>query len=236
MIDLHTHIIPNVDDGSKSIEDTFELLKEAARVGFTDVILTPHYIKGYYETDTKIREYWVESIARVLEELKIPIKVHVGNEIYVCEDIDELVYQNIVSTLNNSKYVLVELPMNNNIKYLEEVIFKLSNLDKVPIIAHPERYSYFQKDIKILIELHNKGVLFQSNYGSILGLYGEEPKKALTKMLKENIIDFLGTDVHRPDTIYQLVEDSKKKIKKIIGEKELEKLTTFNAEKMILNI
>ena len=75
MIDLHTHIIPSVDDGSKSIEDTFELLKEAARVGFTNVILTPHYIKGYYETDTKIREYWVESITKVLEELKIPIKV-----------------------------------------------------------------------------------------------------------------------------------------------------------------
>ena len=79
-----------------------------------------------------------------------------------------------MSCLNNSKYVLFELPMNSNITYLEEVIFKITNLDKIPIIAHPERYSYVQKDIELVKKLHEKGVLFQSNYGSILGIYGEE--------------------------------------------------------------
>lgn len=235
MIDIHTHIIPKVDDGSKSVEETFELFKEAVNEGFTDIILTPHYIKEYYETNTNIREYWVKSIQDSLYQLDIPIKVYVGNEVYVCEDIDELIFRNKVSCLNNSRYIMFELPMNSNITYLEEVIFKITNLDKVPIIAHPERYSYVQKDIKLVQELHEKGVLFQSNYGSILGIYGEGAKKALEKLLKSNCIDFLASDVHFKNSIYPLIKESKKKIKKIIGTEELNKLTTINPRRILLN-
>ena len=108
MVDIHTHIIPNVDDGSKSIEDTFALFREAAEEGFSDIILTPHYIKGYYETDTNVREFWVKSIQETLDKLDIPVNVYVGNEIYVCENMDELICRNLVSCLNNSKYVLFE--------------------------------------------------------------------------------------------------------------------------------
>lgn len=235
MIDIHTHIIPKIDDGSKAIEETFEIFKEAANEGFTDIILTPHYIRGYYETNTNIREFWTKSIQDTLNQLDIPIKVYVGNEVYVCEDIDELIFRNEVSCLNNSRYVLFELPMNSNITYLEEVIFKITNLDKVPIIAHPERYSYVQKDIKLVQKLHEKGVLFQSNYGSILGLYGEGSKKALEKLLKSNCIDFLASDVHFKNSIYPLIKESKKKIKKIIGTEELNKLTTINPRRILLN-
>ena len=106
MIDIHTHIIPKIDDGSKSIEETFEIFKEAANEGFTDIILTPHYIRGYYETNTNIREFWTKSIQDTLKQLDIPVKVYVGNEVYVCEDIDELIFRNKVSCLNNSRYVL----------------------------------------------------------------------------------------------------------------------------------
>lgn len=235
MVDIHTHIIPNIDDGSKSVEETFEIFKEASKVGFTDIILTPHYIKEYYETDTNVREYWVKSIQDTLEQLDIPIKVYVGNEIYVCEDMDELVFKNIVSCLNNSRYVLFELPMNSNIAYLEEIIFKITNLDKVPIVAHPERYSYVQKNIEVVQKLHEKGVLFQSNYGSILGMYGERAKKVLEKLLKSNSIDFLASDVHVPNSIYPLIKESHNKIKKIIGTEELNKLITINPQKVILN-
>lgn len=235
MIDIHTHIIPNIDDGSNSIEETFALLKEAVDAGFTDVILTPHYIKEYYETNTNIREYWVKSIQEALNKLEIPIKVYVGNEIYVCEDMDKLIFENDVSTLNNSKYVLFELPMNTNIKYLDEIIFKITNLDKVPIIAHPERYSYVQKNIELVQKLHEKGVLFQSNYGSILGLYGDGAKKTVEKLLKHGAIDFFGSDVHATNSIYPMIEKSKKKIGKIVGTEELNKLTTINPRKILLN-
>lgn len=235
MVDIHTHIIPEIDDGSKSVEQTFELFKEAVAVGMTDIILTPHYIKGYYETNTNIREYWVKSLQDTLNKLEIPINVYIGNEVYVCENMDELIDKNIVSCLNNSKYVLFELPMNSNIKYLDQIIFNIFNLDKVPIIAHPERYSYVQKNINIIKKLREQGVLFQSNYGSILNLYGESARKTLEKLLKEDLIDFLASDVHMPNSIYPLIKESKKRIKKIIGTEELNKLTTVNPRRILLN-
>lgn len=235
MVDIHTHIIPNIDDGSKSVEETFEIFKEAVEEGFTDIILTPHYIKGYYETNTNVRKYWVKSIQDTLNKLEIPVNVYVGNEVYVCEDMDELIYRNIISCLNDSKYVLFELPMNSNIKYLDQIIFKIFNLDKIPIIAHPERYSYVQKNIDIIRKLREKGVLFQSNYGSILNLYGEGARKTLEKLLKEDLIDFLASDVHMPNSIYSIIGESKKKILKIIGPQKLKKLTTINPTKVILN-
>ena len=235
MIDIHTHIIPSIDDGSKSVEETFELFKEAAEAGFTDIILTPHYINGYYETNTNIREYWVKSLQETLNKLEIPIRVFVGNEIYICENMDELISNNIVSPLNNSKYILFELPMNTNVAYLEKIIFRIINIDKIPILAHPERYSYVQKDISIIEKLRQQGVLFQANYGSIVGLYGDDTRKTLEKLLKKDLIDFVASDVHIKKSIYTVVDDAKKRLKKIIGNDKLEKLTTYNPQKIILN-
>ena len=235
MIDIHTHIIPSIDDGSKSVEETFELFKEAAEAGFTDIILTPHYINGYYETNTNIREYWVKSLQETLNKLEIPIRVFVGNEIYICENMDELISNNIVSPLNNSKYILFELPMNTNVAYLEKIIFRIINIDKIPILAHPERYSYVQKDISIIEKLRQQGVLFQAKYGSIVGLYGDDTRKTLEKLLKKDLIDFVASDVHIKKSIYTVVDDAKKRLKKIIGNDKLEKLTTYNPQKIILN-
>lgn len=235
MIDIHTHIIPNIDDGSKSVESSFEMFKEASKVGFTDIILTPHYIKDFNENSVNIREYWVKSLNDALKELKIPIKVYVGNEVYVCENLDELIYYKKASTLNNSRYVLFELPMNNTIMYLEQVIFKIFNLGMTPVLAHPERYSYIQKDISYAEKLHDKGVLFQSNYGSIVDIYGRQIKKTIIKLLKKDLVDFFASDVHKPDTIYPVVGESLTKIEEIVGKERLNEITTNNPKKIILN-
>ena len=235
MIDIHSHIIPNIDDGAQSVKETFEIFREAQKKGFTDIILTPHYIKEYYVTNTYIRKFWVKSIQETLNKLQIPIKVYVGNEIYILEDMDKLIYEKQVSCLNDSKYVLFELPMNSEIKYLDEIIFKIFNIDKVPIIAHPERYSFVKKDISIVKRLRENGVLFQGNYGSMLELYGKDAKKTLEKLLKEDLITFMASDVHRPNSIYNTIDQALEKTKQIVGEKKLKELTTINPGKVILN-
>ena len=235
MIDIHSHIIPNIDDGAQSVKETFEIFREAQKKGFTDIILTPHYIKEYYVTNTYIRKFWVKSIQETLNKLQIPIKVYVGNEIYISEDMDKLIYEKQVSCLNDSKYVLFELPMNSEIKYLDEIIFKIFNIDKVPIIAHPERYSFVKKDISIVKRLRENGVLFQGNYGSMLELYGKDAKKTLEKLLKEDLITFMASDVHRPNSIYNTIDQALEKTKQIVGEKKLKELTTINPGKVILN-
>lgn len=235
MIDLHSHIIPKIDDGSGSIEETFNILKEAVNSGFTDIISTSHYIENHYEADVAERKAWINALQMNLNEKKIPIKLYNGTEAYVSLELDNLIKSNKIATLNNSRYILFELPMNSELKYLNEVICKLLDLKLVPIIAHPERYIYVQQDPNILIELINKGVMFQSNYGSIVGIYGKKAKLTVEKLLKANMIHFLGTDTHKQNTIYPIINEILLKLEKIVGEEKLKQLTETNPRLVIEN-
>ena len=106
MIDIHTHILPNIDDGSKSIEETFNLIKEAKSVGFDSIVLTSHYREGYYETNSPEREVWLDAIRENLEAKTIDIKLYLGNEIYMSENIIKLLEEGKATTMNNTSYVL----------------------------------------------------------------------------------------------------------------------------------
>jgi len=112
MIDIHTHILPNIDDGSRSIEETFNLIKEAQNVGFEAIILTSHYMEGYYETDQKEREVWINAICQNLDAKNINIDLYSGNEIYMTENIIKLLEEGKASTINDTSYVLFEMPLN----------------------------------------------------------------------------------------------------------------------------
>ena len=176
MIDFHSHILPNIDDGSRSIEETFNLIKEAESVGFEAIISTSHYIEGYYETNTPEREVWINAIYENLKNKDISIKLYLGNEIYLSENIMELLENAKASTINDTSYVLFELPMNNEPLNLYNIIYEMMQNKLVPVLAHPERYSFVQKDPELIYDLIEKGVLMQCNYGSIIGQYGEKAR------------------------------------------------------------
>ncbi len=224
MIDFHSHIIPNIDDGSKSMEDTLAMVKEAKSVGFTDIVATSHYIENYYETDEEIRKEFVKQIQSKVDGINIII----GNEIYVTQNIVNLLKEKRASTINNTHYVLFELPMNSNILYLKDVIFSLLENRYIPIIAHPERYSYVQKNPNWVIEYIDMGVLFQANLGSAIGMYGKDAQKTLELLLKNNMIHFLGSDAHRKNSVYKHIPETIKRIEKIIGSEMTYQLTTAN--------
>lgn len=228
MIDLHSHIIPKIDDGSGSIEETFNILKEAVNNGFTDIISTSHYIENYYEADVEERKAWITALQMNLNEKKIPINLHIGTEAYASLELKQFVKDNKVATLSNSRYLLFELPMNSKPKYLEEVIYDILDLKLIPIIAHPERYAYVQQNPNMLIELINKGVMFQSNFGSIIGLYGKNAKNTVEKLLKSDMIHFLGTDTHKQNTIYPMINEILIKLEKTIGKDKIKQLTETN--------
>lgn len=235
MIDFHSHILPNIDDGSRSIEETFNLIKEAESVGFEAIISTSHYIEGYYETNTPEREVWINAIYDNLKNKDISINLYLGNEIYLSENIMELLENAKASTINDTSYVLFELPMNNEPLNLYNIIYEMMQNKLVPVLAHPERYSFVQKDPELIYDLIEKGVLMQCNYGSIIGQYGEKARIIVKKMLENNMVHFLGTDVHRQNTIYPLIPTINKKISDIIGEEKLEKLTTINPKLALQN-
>lgn len=228
MIDFHTHILPNIDDGSRSIEETFNLINEAKNVGFEAIISTSHYIEEYYETNAPEREVWINAIYENLQAKNIDIKLYLGNEIYISENIIKLLEEGKASTINDTSYVLFEMPLNVEPMNLYDVIYEMMQYKLVPILAHPERYSFVQKEPELIYDLIEKGVLMQANYGSILGIYGEKPKMIVRKFLESNMIHFLGTDVHRQNTIYPKVPEALVEIKQIVGEEKLKELTTIN--------
>ena len=188
MIDIHSHLVYGVDDGSKTIEDTIYMLKEAKKVGFTDIICTPHYMESNYEVPCNEIFNRILNVQKLTEEINI--KIHQGNEIYANENIIEYIKSKQAMSLNNSRYVLIEFPMQNKPMNIDQVIYLLLQEGKTPIVAHPERYSYVRETPNMLLEYIEQGVLFQTNYGSIIGVYGNEIKETAKKLLTHNMIHF----------------------------------------------
>ena len=215
MTDIHSHILFDVDDGSRNIDESIELLKKMYELGFKNVILTSHYIEGSeYCCENKEKKIKFKEIQKKLDEQDIDINIFLGNEILINNNIYDLIKTGKIHTLNNTRYILVELPFHNQIINLEDVIYELKIKGLIPIIAHPERYSYFQDNYKEVDRLREEGFLFQANYASILGYYGKESQKLLKYMLKKHYIDYFGTDIHR--TTKTFVLDNFEKIEKQI--------------------
>lgn len=215
MTDVHSHILFGIDDGSRTILESVELLKKLKSVGFNNVILTPHFIldstyNSNYESNIKI---YNELKERLISE-NIDINIYLGNEIFIDKNIPTLLEKNIITSLNETKYVLVEFPMHNKLLNIEDILYEIRSKGYEVVIAHPERYDAFKEDYSIVDTLREDGFLFQSNYSSILGYYGKDSIKLLKYMLKRHYIDFLGTDIHRIEKTY--VIDNFKKIEKHI--------------------
>lgn len=231
MIDFHSHILPNIDDGSRSLNETIYMIEEAKKAGFTKIISTSHYIDGYYEANEEQR-------AKLLNEVKENfqgMELYLGNEIYITNQMTDLLSEKKASTINNSKYVLFELPMNTKAMDVKEVVFRLMEKGYVPIIAHPERYKYVKENIEYVRELADMGVLFQSNYGSSIGMYGKKAQKTQKRLLEEGLIQFFGSDVHTVEQVYTKMPKILKKLRKIISEEELEQFSTVNPQKVLNN-
>lgn len=235
MIDFHSHIIPEIDDGSRSIEETMLLLKEAKNAGFNTIISTSHYLTGTYEFDESSRNQFLEVIQKGASNLNINIELKLGSEIYACYDIVELLKEHKASTINGTNYVLFELPMQMEMLNLKNIIYNLLGNGYRPIIAHPERYSYVKEDPNWLIEYLELGVLFQANYGSIIGMYGKEAQKTVKLLLKNNMIHFLGSDAHKAKTIYVKMPEIVQELRKVLERDEFKKLTRLNAQVVLEN-
>ncbi len=235
MIDFHSHILPNIDDGARSIEETFNLIREAKNVGFDAIISTSHYIEGYYETDQPEREVWINAIYENLQAKNIDIKLYLGNEVYISENLIKLLEQGRASTINDTNYVLFELPLKIEPMNLYQVVYEMLQYKLVPVLAHPERYSFVQKDVDLVYDLIKAGVLMQCNYGSIIGQYGERAQLLVKKFLQNNMVHFLGSDVHRQKTIYPKIPQILPQIDELIGEDKLIELTTTNPQLALKN-
>lgn len=236
MKDLHSHYLPGVDDGSKNIEMTLKMLENAKKVGITDIVFTPHYVlESEFMSSYQENKNIFNNIVGYASDLDI--NIYLGNEVYCPDDLVELYKTGNIATINNSKYMLIEIPMHTRVNNLKSIFFELINYGITPILAHPERYTAYHDEIDFFYELRSMGVLLQLNLLSLIGLYGKKEKKMAKKLLKNNLYSFIGSDIHSANIErYMEIPKALKKLKKYVGEDKYLELTEENFEKVVNNV
>lgn len=221
MTDPHLHILNNLDDGSRSTEESLQILSELSSLGFTDVICTPHYISDSdYNKNNLTKNTTRKQLQTLADQMGIKIKLHAGNEIYIDADMIRSLLLNRAQAINN-QYILFEMPFHNPINGVGGIVAALQQRGYSLIVAHPERYTYFQNNYELANRFRQLGVSFQCNFGSIIGLYGPEARKAMIYFLKHDMVDFLGTDIHHANSeVVKNFKNIERKIKHIIGKKK----------------
>lgn len=201
MIDMHNHVLFGLDDGCKTIEESIQMIQKAVSVGVTDLICTPHYapLRGYVASWELITNNFKKLEQRV-QELQIPIHLYLGREIDEVKHIEELLQNKTVQTLNNTTYVLVDFGMNKT--DIDEYCYELIINGYKPIIAHPERYNYIT-DYKDFHKWKKTGALLQINASSLFHPKNKQVKKQVEYLLKQGLVDLIGSDCHRNDKNYE---------------------------------
>lgn len=196
MIDIHSHIIPDIDDGSQSLEMTLEMLRNAEIDGTRTIIATPHFCRGYGEEEySKVREK-VSNLNEKCREAGINIDIKYGQEVYYSERILDDYKQGNIGTIDDTKYMLFELPMRKLDNDMFDIIYELQVMGIKLILAHPERYKFIIDKPSIINKFIEEGILFQMNAGSISGKFGKSVKKTAEILLKNGIYNFIGSDAH----------------------------------------
>lgn len=200
LIDIHTHLIPNVDDGADSIEETLKLAQTAVDEGIKHTVLTPHHNK-YWVTNEKEKVLRLtKKVENVIDEAGIPLSVSPGQEIRMNEEfLEDLFNDNYLSIDENGKYYLVEFSWQTFPSFAKDYLQQMLDADIIPVIAHPERQQPFIENPNILRVLINMGCISQITATSIVGGYTEEIRQTAYQMMRENLIHVIASDAH--DTV-----------------------------------
>lgn len=195
-IDVHSHVLPGLDDGSRSMEQSLEMLRIAHSEGIEIMIVTPHNMPGKGQPP---REKVLERMQKLQEEARkegIPIRLVMGTEYFYREEVPELLEEDKGISMNDSDYVLVEFDPMVEVRYFCNALDKIMGTGYYPIVAHVERYAKVMAKTAVLKDLKEVGILFQVNAASVVGDNGWSVKRDVKKLLKQRLVDFVGTDAH----------------------------------------
>lgn len=195
-IDIHTHILPGMDDGSRSIRQTMNMLGIAAEEGISAMIATPHNMPGKGCPSKETVYGRVEELRQAIDEEGIPIELMAGTEYYYREEVLELLEENRAITMAGSDFILVEFEPMVERRYFRNALGNILNAGYRPIVAHIERYAKVMEDIPALEEFRKMGVLIQVNAASVIGDNGRIAKRDVKSILKRRLADFVATDAH----------------------------------------
>ena len=193
--DLHSHLIPGIDDGSKSIEDSLHMLKRFSELGYQKVITTPHIMSDFYKNTPEIILGGLENIRAAIKEAGIPIEIEAAAEYYLDENFENLIAAHKLLTFGDN-HVLFELSFVDEPVRVKDAIFAMVTEGYKPILAHVERYPYYINKLEVLEDFKTRGSLLQLNLNSLSGHYGPQVKKWAEQVIDKEIIDVVGSDCH----------------------------------------
>jgi len=193
-VDLHSHLIPSIDDGVKSLDESVSLIRQLKECGFRKIITTPHTMSHRYQNTKETIYEGYEILKKELVRVERDIELEVASEYYHDQHFIELIDKGEILTFGD-KYVLFELSYNVKPFMLRETVYKLREAGYKPVLAHPERYVYYDSE-KHYRELRDMGLYFQINMISTQDFYGKKAKKAVEKIISLGMVDFIGSDIH----------------------------------------
>lgn len=196
MVDMHCHILPEIDDGARNMEETMIMLKMAAANGIEAVIVTPHYKKGRHNADPETVMERMDMVREAASRRNINLPLYPGNELFYFSGAEEVVEKGEILTLNHTDRILIEFSPCESFFYIRNALDGLRGAGYVPVIAHVERYECLLKNHKRIEELKQMDAELQINTSSIDGAAGYGIRKFVHRLIKERMVDYVGTDAH----------------------------------------
>jgi protein-tyrosine phosphatase len=227
MIDIHCHILPNVDDGSESLDETLEMCQIALTDGITTIVATPHQRNGvhYNSTDSILQN--VQTVASHLKKSKIAVELLPGADVHIEVDTGEKIVQGEIMSINNTKrYFLLEFPAHAIPLNIDKLIFNLLLKNIIPILTHPERILEVQENPDRVYELVSMGVLSQITAMSITGGFGSRVKKCVQTLLKHNLAHIIASDAHSADYRPPILSEAVRVVSHLLGEERAKEMVT----------
>lgn len=197
MIDIHCHILPDIDDGASGMDETVEMARMAWRSGVTDIIATPHF-RGEpegLEQIERIRRRYAQAV-EALKRAGVELRLHRGAEILCLPQTWELAQRKQLPTLGDTDYVLVEFYFDEEFEQMDQMLSQIHQCGYRPVVAHPERYEAIQRQPYLLEKWVHRGYVIQLNKGSVLGKFGEKPSRTADAILSMGMAHLFATDAH----------------------------------------
>lgn len=195
-VDLHSHLIAGIDDGSKSIDESLQMLREFQRLGYRKVITTPHIMSDFYRNTPEIILGGFSDLKQELRNTDIDIEVETAAEYYLDHEFQQKLERKEELLTFGNRYILVEFSFQDAPLNLEQILFDLQIARYKPVLAHVERFAAFHHNKQMFQKLKDKGIFFQLNLISLSGYYSKQVKNIAEYLVKNGMIDFAGSDVH----------------------------------------
>ena len=209
--DIHSHLLPQLDDGVKSLEESAQLVRQFMSLGYTKLVTTPHVMNDFYRNDPGTIAGGLESLKQFLAKENINVSIEAAAEYYLDESLMERVNKNERLLTFGANYLLFETNFLTEPFQLKEFIFSATTQGYKPVMAHPERYQYLVNDFGKAGDLKDRGVLFQVNIPSIIGAYSRPIQKLAIQLIRKGWVDFIGSDCHNQTQMAILKEAFKNK-------------------------